>query len=419
MKILITLLSLLLFGCSQYTVHQDNTHITTNKNQDHPYVVMISIDGFRHDFIKMYDPPFLSSIVKKGIQAQRLTPAFPSKTFPNHYSLVTGMYPGSHGLIANRFKDPEWNENYRLGDNETTRNGKWYGGTPLWLETQNQGLLSASFFWVGSDANIQGRYPNYYIPYDHGLDNKLRTQQITEWLKMSPQQRPHLLHLYFSDVDSMGHRYGPKSDEVKEAVLRIDKLIGDMASDIDRLNLPVNFVIVSDHGMTAIENAKKVYLRNFMDTSLAEFQERGPLTFIYVKEKKNIKQVKKSLRKVPFTQVMSRKDLPPSYHLAHNKRAGDLVLLAEPGAYIYPHKTPPTNPVKEGISGGTHGYDPYLSKDMGGIFLAYGPQVKRAGLIKTIDNIHVYPFVLDLLGLKQKKGIDGDPYILSGYKLAP
>ncbi len=406
-----------LLGCSNYRVYNDPNGIQSNDaaKRENPYVVMISIDGFRHDYIKKYKPQFLSSIVTKGIQSKSLTPVFPSKTFPNHYSLATGMYAGNHGLIANRFYDPSLKEHYRLGDPKSTRQGKWYGGTPLWLETRNQGLLSASFFWVGSDANIQGHYPNYYIPYDGSVKNTERTKQIVEWLKLPKETRPHFLTLYFSDVDSKGHMLGPDNPVVGEAVRDIDKHISNMVKEIDKLNLPVSYVIVSDHGMQAIENAKKVYLRDYVDVSLADFQERGPLTFIYLKDKRDISSYRKALSKVPYTKIYSRKELPAKFHLAHNQRAGDLILLGEPGSYIYPKRIPKDKRHQTGVYGGTHGYDPYKASDMGGIFLSFGHKVKNKGMIKSIENIHVYPFVLDLLELSPKKGIDGKRSILAPY----
>lgn len=409
----------LFYSCSSYQVHQDVKGLQENQKdkQDAPYVVMISIDGFRHDYIKKYKPPFLSSIVKKGIQAESLTPVFPSKTFPNHYSLVTGMYAGNHGLIANRFYDPKWKEHYQLGNAKTTTDGKWYGGTPLWLETRNQGLLSASFFWVGSDANIQGHYPNYYIPYDGSIKNTERTEQIINWLKLPEEKRPHFLTLYFSDVDSKGHRLGPDNPVVGETVLEIDKLISEMVSKIENLNLAVNYVIVSDHGMQAIENKKMVYLKDYVDVDLADFQERGPLTFIYLKNPKDIFSYKEALKKVPFTKVYTRSELPKKFHLKHNQRAGDLILLGEPGSYIYPKRTPPKKRETSGTYGGTHGYDPYIAPDMGGIFLSFGDRVKKKGMIKSIDNIHVYPYVLDLLKLEDKEGIDGKRSVLAPYVL--
>ncbi|MCF8060137.1 MAG: ectonucleotide pyrophosphatase/phosphodiesterase [Bacteriovoracaceae bacterium] len=416
-SILLNLFFLILFGCSQI-VERDPRGIQENTSsaKSSPYVVMISLDGFRHDYLKKYDAPFMSKIVKTGIQAERLIPIFPSKTFPNHYSLVTGLYAENHGLVANRFYDPELKESYQLGNSKNTRQGKWYGGSPLWLSVREQGMLSASFFWVGSDANINGNYPNYYIPYDGKISNDVRVETILEWLQLPEEKRPHFLTLYFSDVDSAGHRYGPDSLEVAKAIREVDQQISKLVEKTKALNLSINFVIVSDHGMKAIENAKKVYLSEFIDPSKAQFKERGPLTLIYMNNPRDLKGYKNALKKVPFTKVYERKDLPKRFHFSKTSRAGDLILLAEPGAYIYPEKEKKDEQSStEKYSGGTHGYDPGLSKEMSGIFLAFGPNVTNDGLIKPFENIHVYPYVMGLLGLPVKQKIDGDQSVLKSF----
>lgn len=414
------ILTVLLWGCSTTSDHSslvktDPKGLQTNSEaaMKKPYVVMISLDGFRHDYIDMYKPPFLSSMVKKGIKSKSLISTFPSKTFPNHYSLATGLYAGNHGLVANRFYDPQWKEFYKLGDSSTTTNGKWYGGSPLWLSVRDQGMMSSSFFWVGSDANINGHYPNYYIPYDGRVKNETRVEQTIKWLMLPETKRPHYLTLYFSDVDSAGHRFSPFSKEVETAVMEVDKQIADLYNKVQKLNLKVNFVIVSDHGMIAIDNSRKVYLKDYVDTNKAHFQERGPLTLIYMKDQKDLKAYKKKLSKVPHTKVFERKDLPKKFHFSQTTRAGDLILLANPGAYIYPEKDKPQTP--DDRAGGTHGYDPYTTKEMGGLFLAFGPSIKKKGVIKSFENVHVYPFVMKLLELPVKKKIDGKLSVLKPY----
>lgn len=414
------LLISLLTGCNttEYQVKQDQTGVVENSDDklSAPYVIMISLDGFRHDYIEMYKPPFLSSIANKGIRAKQITPVFPSLTFPNHYSLVTGMYAGNHGLVSNRFRDPSWQQDYAIGNSATTTDGKWYGGQPLWLSVRDQGLLSASFFWVGSDANINGQYPNYYVPYNGSVSYQSRTEQIVDWLELPEKQRPHYLTLYFSAVDHAGHDYGPESEQTKEAVLEVDRHISNLAKEVAKLNLPVNFVIVSDHGMKAIENAKRVYLKEYVDTSKASFHEYGAVTSIFLNDKKDIAMYQQQLSKVPHTTVFLSKELPEQYQLKHNPRAGDLYLIADSGGYIYTMRDVPENrSYSEITSGGTHGYDPYTTPEMGGIFLSFGPDVKNSGMIPAIDNIHVFPYVMALLKLQPVTGIDGKLEVLAPY----
>jgi len=409
---------LTLFVCSCSTlVHKDPNGIKENAAETltKPFVVMISLDGFRHDYIKKYKPPFLSSIKEMGIQAQALNPIFPSKTFPNHYSLITGLYAENHGLVANRFYDPQRKEHYQIGKSSTTRDGSWYGGSPLWESVRAQGMLSASFFWVGSDANINNHYPNYYVPYDHGLPNKKRVAQILKWLELPETKRPHFLTLYFSDVDSAGHRHGPDSDQVRKAVHLVDGHISQLVSKTKELGLPINFVIVSDHGMKSIDPQKRIYLKKYIDTDLVDFQERGPISLGYVKDQKNINDLYQKLKKAPHLKVYKREELPNRFHFKGTPRAGDLILIAEPGAYIYPNKEPLKEILDKVSAGGTHGYDPLVCPEMGGIFLSFGPGVKGRGVIPSLENIHIYPYVMGLLDLDVKKKIDGKKKVLSRY----
>jgi len=414
-KIFALLASIFIGSCSSLNSPYKSDKSGLLKNKDdankHPYVVMISLDGFRHDYIQKYQPPFLSSIEARGIRAKKLYSIFPSKTFPNHYSLVTGLYADNHGIVANRFYDPSRKQSYRLGDNSTTRDGSWYNGTPLWLSVRKQGLLSASYFWVGSDANIQGYYPNYYLPYQQSNSGEQRVQQIIDWLKMPEDTRPHLLHLYFHYVDSAGHQDGPDSNEVKKAIMKVDKLIQSLDQTVSSLSLPVNFVIVSDHGMMTIKPNGTLFLADLYDKDEVFFEGKGPITIGYAKDKSKIEKLEKAFSSVDGLTAYTQETLPKRFHF-NSPRTGDIILLADPGHYIEPDKSsgPPAK-------GGTHGYDPITTEEMGGLFLAYGPDVRPSGEIQAFENIHVYPFVMELLGLKVKTKIDGSRKTLSPYLL--
>lgn len=402
----------LISSCSTSQHEQFGSYLTDlkilekNKNNSSPYVVLISIDGFRHDYIKKYQPPFLSEIEKKGFRAKSLEPIFPSKTFPNHYSLITGLYSDQHKLVANRFYDPERKEAYLLGK-PTTSDGTWYGGEPLWTSIKKQGLLTASYFWVGSDANIQNSYPSYYYPYNHGTPNTERTKQVLRWLEMPKEIRPHFITLYFSHVDSAGHRYGPNSDEVKEAVLNVDRLISNLAKETQKMNGDVNFVIVSDHGMKEIDPKKSIFIGDYLETNLVSFYEQGPLTLGYFNTMATLEQrevIIKKLQEIPGVKLYEKKDRPAHWHYSKLSRQGDFILVVENGAYLFPEKRPENF---LGKSGGTHGYDPKISPEMNGIFLGFGPQIKKSGVVDQTKNINIYPFIMDLLNLKVQVPIDG------------
>ncbi len=414
MNILITsFLITLLTSCSFFTPDYkiERRGIQNNKQalEDNPYVIMISLDGFRHDYIKKYSPPFLSSLEERGIRASKLYSIFPSKTFPNHYSLATGLYADKHGIVANKFYDPKRRETYRLGDSKTTRDGTWYKGSPLWLSVRDQGLLSASYFWVGSDANIRGQHPNYYLPYEQSKPGEERVKQIVKWLKMPKTKRPHLLQLYFHYVDSAGHHFGTDSSEVKRAIMKVDKLISTLHKKVSKLNIPINFVIVSDHGMINIKPEGSLFLGKYHNRSEVKFEGRGTISIGYVKDKKNIEKIRTKLEKISGMTVFTQETLPKRFHY-NSPRTGDLILLADSGFYIYPNKS-------EGdkATGGTHGYDPIKTDEMGGLFLAFGPNIKASGEVPAFENIHVYPFIMNLLGLEVKRAIDGKRKILAPY----
>lgn len=413
MKFLLLACVLLLSACSvlspSYKTDPNGVIENSKAGEKSPYVIMISLDGFRHDYIKRYAPPFLSSVKKKGVHAKKLYSIFPSKTFPNHYSLATGLYAKNHGIVANRFYDPKKDKSYRLGDNSTTQDGTWYNGSPLWLSVRDQGLLSASYFWVGSDANIKGHYPNYYLPYNQSNPGEDRVAQIVDWLKLPPAKRPHLLQLYFHYVDSAGHRYGPESNQVRDAIMKVDALISTLYKEVQSLKLPVSFVIVSDHGMMNIKSDGSLFLGKLYDKKEVYFEGKGPISIGYVKNKKNIQRIERALAKTKGMTVYTQKTLPKRFHY-NGPRTGDLILSAEPGYYIYPNK-------RDGraASGATHGYDPIKTDEMGGLFLAFGAGVNSKGEIPPFENIHVYPFVMNLLGLEVKKKIDGRREVLAPY----
>ncbi len=424
MKLSQLLISLFLvlfqFSCSHKAIHEnfekDLAILKTNdpNKENKPYVVMISIDGFRHDYLDLYNPPFLSTVHNRGFRVKSLEPIFPSKTFPNHYSLITGLYSDSHKLVANRFYDPERKEDYLLGK-PTTRDGSWYDGEPLWTSIKKQGLLTASYFWVGSDANIHNSHPSYFYNYDHGTANEKRTQQIVEWLKMPKETRPHFLTLYFSIVDSAGHRYGPRSSEVKESVLEVDKLISNLVNEVDKLKLPVNFVIVSDHGMKTIDPKRNIFVGDYIETDLITFHEQGPLTLGYFAPqttKKQKSELYQKLKNIPGARLFKRENRPKRWHYSKLPRQGDFLLLVDNGAYIFPEKRPSDFKSK---TGGTHGYDPKESPEMDGIFMSFGPNVLSSGIIPRTKNINVYPYVMDLLGLEVKAKIDGSSQELKRY----
>ncbi|MGK0367318.1 MAG: putative AlkP superfamily pyrophosphatase or phosphodiesterase [Thermoproteota archaeon] len=369
--------------------------------KDSPYLILISIDGFRHDYAKLHEAKTISQFAKSGVSSKALTPIFPSKTFPNHYSIITGQYAQNHGIVANSFYDPKRNETYKIGS-ATTSDGSWYGGNPLWLAIKKNGIKTASYFWVGSDANIQNQYPTYYFPYAHSTPNNIRVNKVIEWLNLPKAQRPHFITLYFSEVDSAGHKHGPEATQTKQAVQNIDQAIANLEKGIATTGLPVNIVLVSDHGMQKLDKNKIIFLDQLSALKDVRVIGKGTHSNLYITDKKVLKKTYDELKKSPNLNVYLKSDIPRHFHYSKNERIGDIVLSPNSPYYILKKKNPLST-----VKGGSHGFDPYKTKTMGGIFYAKGPNFKKGIKLGEIDNIHLYPMIMQLFGLKVTTKIDG------------
>jgi predicted AlkP superfamily pyrophosphatase or phosphodiesterase len=244
----------------------DNGPNALVQEQKH-YVVLVSLDGFRYDYAKKYGATHLLALAKQGASApDGMIPSYPSLTFPNHYTLVTGLYPEHHGIVANSFYDEQRKERYSYTDAKTNSDGTWYGGTPLWVLAEQQGMRSACFFWPGSEAAIQNVRPSYYLHFDNKFPDEQRIDQVIAWLKLPEDKRPHLITLYYSNVDHAGHEYGPGSPQVAEAVKQVDVLIGKLHASLDALHMPIDLIVLSDHGM-AKEEGTWIDLDQYTDLS--------------------------------------------------------------------------------------------------------------------------------------------------------
>mgnify|MGYP003575496641 CR=1 FL=1 len=393
-------------------------HCSTGYSQSKniPYVILISFDGFRYDYPDKFDTPNFKSIRKKGAWAEGLIPSFPSKTFPNHYSIITGLYPGHHGLVDNTFYDPERGEFYAMKDLKRKNDPYYYGGVPLWRLAKQHGIKTASFFWVGSELPQTDLHPDFYYPYDQSIPDTLRIQQVVKWLKLPEKQRPHFITLYFSSPDHEGHTYGPSSEETKTAVLRNDYILGQLLKSLSLLNLPVNVVIVSDHGMEELKQHADTYIFldeiiNRKDTSI-KVANGGTQAHIYIRDYGKLESTYKSLQASAenFT-VYKQADFPKRWHY-NTTRSGDLLITAKPGYYIVDQERKEyLSTIKPGSPFGAHGYDPENARNMMGIFYAIGPDIIPGKSIQPFENIHIYPFIANLLKLPTP-AIDGDEKVL-------
>ncbi len=374
-----------------------------------PIVVMISIDGFRNDYLDKYKPKNLIKLAKEGASAQGIIPSFPTLTFPNHMTLVTGMAPGRHGIVSNFFYDRKRKAAYGMNDSNTVNDGTWYRGEPLWAVAEKSGMLAATCFWVGSEAKIGGIDPTFVRPYDGTVANLARAEQVIEWLKNPELNRPHFISLYFSDVDSAGHKFGPDSHQVEEAVHNIDAAIGALVDWTDQSQLAIQYVIVSDHGMLPIK--EQIDITPLADLSTFNMYERGPTAQLYANDPTKIEETYQALKKAERNfRVYRQKDLPADWKYVDVDRAGDIVIVADQGYYMYRSESF-NNTAPGTTSVASHGWDPKVEA-MKGLFIARGSMIQKGFKIPAFKNTDVYPLVLNILGLKSAVVNDSNPNVL-------
>lgn len=391
---------------------------TTFSQEKEPIVILISLDGFRHDYVERFQPENLIRFISEGTAAKGLIPSFPTKTFPNHYTIATGMLPEHHGLVDNAFYEPAKNQVYTMGNREIVQDGYWYGGTPIWVLAEQKGIKAASYFFVGTEAPIQGVRPSYYFDYDGGVPNLTRIAKVFDWLRLPAVERPRLITLYFSDMDDTGHRYGPNNDlELKKTLDRLDHELGALFEGLESFDLPIHVVLVSDHGMTEVKQENLILLEDLTAGIQGQVVNNGALAHLHLEDSKEKKKVIQLL--LSRNPNISIDDLSTTENYsdltAFPQRKGNLLILPKEGYYL----TDVRGKVRYQNNAarfqtqvfGEHGFTPRYV-DMQGIFYAKGPQIKEGLKLEPFQNIHIYPLLCRILGLPIPLGIDGKLEVL-------
>ena len=377
-----------------------------------PYVIMISTDGFRYDYAKKYNAENLLKYSNEGIQARAMIPSYPSITFPNHWSLITGLYPSHHGLIDNFFYDYNKKKAYAMSNRENAEDGTWYGGIPLWSLAEKQNVISASLQWVGSASDAGGMRPTYYYHYHEKFSPSEKVNKVVNWLKLPEDRRPHFISLYFPEVDGAGHHFGPDAKETEKAVHLVDDAIGELVQKVNDLGLKnVNFIFVSDHGMIQVDGGNPLEIPEILvDKNRFDYFNSQTLLRVYVKNPDEVKTVFKELKanRTDDYEVYLDKKLPRYLHFSSRddryNRIGQILLIPK-APKVFLEKNQKT-------SVGKHGYDPMLVPEMKATFFAWGPEFKNNFVIDEFSNVNVYPLVAKLLGLKTENKIDGKLKVL-------
>ena len=355
-------------------------------------LILISIDGFRWDYFDKVETPNFDRLIANGSKADGLKTSYPSKTFPNHISIVTGNYPSNHGIISNYFYDADFDEYFYIGAGSTAaQDGKWIDAEPIWVTIEKQAKRAMIMFWPMSDAEIMGIRPSKYYVYNEDPTNLDRMDQILSWLLHTGNARPSFLASYFSVVDSKGHSYGPDGDETIEAIRVVDEAIGHLIDGLEAQNIlnEVNIMIVSDHGMTETPDTKVINIADYINLDDVVTVGGGPFMEIRPNEGK-LESVYQALQNIDNTQVFKKEDIPDKFNYKNNNRIEPILLLADEHWSIM---TPGRTPIA-----GSHGYDPDY-QSMNGIFIAHGPAFKSGFSGPEIHNIHLYEMMCKILGV--------------------
>ena len=358
-----------------------------------PPLILISIDGFRADYLDRGITPNLKVLADGGIHAVRMTPAFPSLTFPNHYTLVTGLYPDHHGVVQNTFEDPAIPPGrFRIADKAAVTNAAWWDeATPIWVSAERQGVKTATEFWPGSEAAIQGVRPGLYTPFDQSVPSDARVDKVLSWLDLPEDERPHFLTLYFDIVDTAAHHHGPDSAEVNEAAATVDRAIGRLVTGLKARSMEANLIIVADHGMAATPENQHIYMDDWADPASFRIVTGDAVAGL-----------------VPATDAASAKlvghhdhadcylkaNIPAPLHYGANARIPPMVCIADVGWLLTTH----SQEAKGHEPLGEHGYDP-ASPLMGALFIGSGPAFRQGVTLPPFPNVDVYSLEAKLIGV--------------------
>lgn len=404
LKILGLLSVILLTGCKQRA-----GMIDTYEN----YVVLVSFDGFRWDYPDMYNTPNFDKMAMEGVKAERLVPSFPTKTFPNHYSIATGLYPDHHGLVNNKFYAPDLDLLYKIGDREMVQNPDFYGGEPIWVSAETQGVKSASFYWVGSEAPVKGVSPSIWKKYDESVPFDARVDTVVSWLSLPLEKRPRFVLLYFHEPDEVGHKYGPMNEKTARVIESLDEVLGDLRSKLSALPYGdrINLIVTSDHGMGSISADRYVNIMEHAEESwVKSCYGSNPVYLIETKEG-FADTTAMVLDAVNGISAWKKEDVPAYLNYGSNKRIPAVVVVADSAWSVG------VNEDASAYRGGTHGYD-NTNQDMHAIFYAEGPDFKNNYSHTSFKNVDIYLLLSGLLDIEPAE-TDGDIMSVEGMLRQP
>lgn len=372
-----------------------------------PPLILISLDGFRWDYCALHpaETPRLRQLMREGISARGLIPVYPSNTFPNHYSIVTGLYPSHHGIINNLMFDPTLGAAFHYNRAASAQDSRWWGGEPIWITAGKQGRKSACAFWPGSEARIEGMRPTFWVPYDYSIPFPQRLDTLVHWLTLPADQRPDVVMFYLEETNSVAHAYGPDSPELVATLKLLDDRVGAIVDRLAAARVTPNFVIVSDHGMTACGPDRLIALDDYLDLKTVQVDFDETVVGLRPRPGTDVDAILRALAKLPpAAKAFRAADLPAHFHIdPNNPRVPPVWIVPAEGWKIMSRAKLDEDKTQKG----QHGYDPALPS-MHGILIAQGPSFKTGGtVVPAVENIHLYNLLCAALHLVPAPN-DGD-----------
>jgi predicted AlkP superfamily pyrophosphatase or phosphodiesterase len=365
-----------------------------------PLLILVSFDGFRWDFMDRVATPALDRLATAGVRAERLIPAFPTKTFPNHYTMVTGLYTEHHGIVANNMVDAAIDDRFSLRNRGAVQDPRWWHGEPIWLTAQRHGKAAAPYFWPGSEAPIGGRYAAHWQAYDSSMPHEERVDRVLALLDLPLAERPVFSTVYFSDVDDAAHHYGPDArPQVDAAVQRVDAALGRLIAGLEQRDLwgRTHLLVVSDHGMIGTPPGQVIVLDDHVDLETANVVDWAPVLALWPRPE-DVDEVYRRLSGAhPRLTVYRKEEIPDAWHYRDSPRIAPIIGLVDGGWRISSRAYLETR--GGSLSLGDHGYHHEL-EEMGALFVAAGPGLRRGETVPPFSNVHLYELMCHLLDLE-------------------
>lgn len=367
-----------------------------------PTVILVSLDGFRYDYVDKFNTPTLKALARNGVRAKWMIPSFPTKTFPNHYTVATGLYPANHGIVENNVYD--FGVIFSMGNRKEVENPRWWGGEPVWVTAEKQGQIAASYFFVGSETLIKDEQPTIWRKYNGGVPPEMRVDKVLSWLDFPVDKRPTMITLYFSDTDDSGHEFSPDSEENAYAAANVDRYLKQLFDGLKarKIENKVNLIIVSDHGMASVDYRNATFLDDYFDFSLAErILWTNEIIQIFPKEG-NLDAIHSKIANLKNVTCWKKADIPDRLNYKQGKRVAPIVCSSAEGWVTtsrkrYADMVGSMTDIEK--PRGAHGYDNKY-QSMQATFIAHGPAFKRGFLAEPFENVEVYNLMCRILGLK-------------------